>query len=40
MNSATKTEPVDNAVIDIEDIVITDEDLMDVQLRTRMDVGH
>ncbi|WP_302846701.1 MULTISPECIES: hypothetical protein [unclassified Curtobacterium] len=40
MNGATKTEQNDNATIDIEDIVITDEDLMDVQLRNRMDVGH
>lgn len=40
MDSALKTEPVEHAVVDIEDIVITDEDLMDVQLRNRMDVGH
>lgn len=26
--------------IEIEDLIITDEDLMDVQLRARMDVGH
>ncbi len=26
--------------IEIDDIVITDEDLLDVQLRGRIDVGH
>lgn len=40
MSNSFDTATTIEQSIEIEDLIITDEDLMDVQLRARMDVGH
>lgn len=40
MSIKLETPDADTSSIEIDDIVITDEDVIDVQLRNRQDVGH